>query len=360
MKIAILADTHFGCRLNSKIFVEAQKKFYENVFFPSVSENRPDLIIHLGDLYDDPKELDINIMRESKKMFIDPVNELGVPVYILVGNHDIYHKNTNEISSVREIIGDFYKNITVVDVPQKLIHGGIQIDMIPWMNQSNEERCLDFLAKPKDENKVVCLGHFDIIGANFNKHVINKDKGLDQTVFRRYNLTLSGHYHLRHKLGNIHYVGNTNEIDKSDYNTSKGFCYLNSDLSIEYVDNPYNVFERITYDDSGKKVENLIAEIIDRDFSGKCIEVVVEKKNKHKLYAQYVAELEKLGASKIEYIDKDSLDTLEKTSDKSVFWADKDFSLLIEKNIEQSDYSHKNVLKKLMLELYTQALNVTV
>ena len=39
MKIALLNDTHFGCRNDSPAFIEYQNKFYNDIFFPYLVEN---------------------------------------------------------------------------------------------------------------------------------------------------------------------------------------------------------------------------------------------------------------------------------------------------------------------------------
>lgn len=38
MKVAIITDTHYGARKNSKLFHDYFKKFYDNVFFPTIDE----------------------------------------------------------------------------------------------------------------------------------------------------------------------------------------------------------------------------------------------------------------------------------------------------------------------------------
>ena len=39
MKIALLNDTHFGCRNDSPAFLKFQTRFYKDIFFPYLIEN---------------------------------------------------------------------------------------------------------------------------------------------------------------------------------------------------------------------------------------------------------------------------------------------------------------------------------
>ena len=47
MKIALLNDTHFGCRNDSPAFIEYQNKFYNDVFFPYIRENNINTLVFL-------------------------------------------------------------------------------------------------------------------------------------------------------------------------------------------------------------------------------------------------------------------------------------------------------------------------
>ena len=55
MKIALLNDTHFGCRNDSPAFINYQNRFYDELFIPYIIENKIDtLSIYVGKFL--PKE----------------------------------------------------------------------------------------------------------------------------------------------------------------------------------------------------------------------------------------------------------------------------------------------------------------
>ena len=69
MKIALLNDTHFGCRNDSPAFIEYQNRFYNEVFFPYIRENNINTLIHLGDVVDRRKFINHNTAHNFKNNF---------------------------------------------------------------------------------------------------------------------------------------------------------------------------------------------------------------------------------------------------------------------------------------------------
>ena len=94
MKIALITDTHAGSRNDSLIFAEYFRKFYENIFFPTLKERRITDVIHLGDMFDRRKFINYRTLNSWKGMFFDPLKEMGGNVKIIIGNHDSFFKNT--------------------------------------------------------------------------------------------------------------------------------------------------------------------------------------------------------------------------------------------------------------------------
>ena len=83
MKIAVLNDTHAGIRNSSDIFLEYQRRFYDEQFFPYLKENGITQILHLGDFYDHRKFVNFKALNQSRKMFLDPMKEAGITMDII-------------------------------------------------------------------------------------------------------------------------------------------------------------------------------------------------------------------------------------------------------------------------------------
>ena len=125
MKIALLNDTHFGCRNDSPAFIDYQNKFYDEVFFPYIIENNIDTLIHLGDVVDRRKFINHNTAYNFKKKFWDRLDKLNIKTYVILGNHDTYFKNTNEVNALDNL--SLSKNVKVYSKTEQVNIGGLDI-----------------------------------------------------------------------------------------------------------------------------------------------------------------------------------------------------------------------------------------
>ena len=107
MKIAILNDTHCGVRSDMVEMSKYQGRFYEEVFFPYLDEHNIKQIIHMGDYFDRRKYVNFASMKANIEHFVEPMNERGIKMDLILGNHDTYYKNTSEVNSMDELVSSF-------------------------------------------------------------------------------------------------------------------------------------------------------------------------------------------------------------------------------------------------------------
>ena len=107
MKIALITDTHWGVRNDNVAFLDNSKRFLDEVFFPYLRDNGVSTLIHLGDLVDRRKYININTARRLREDFLVPLKDHSLDVHIIAGNHDTYYKNTNEVNSLRELTNSY-------------------------------------------------------------------------------------------------------------------------------------------------------------------------------------------------------------------------------------------------------------
>lgn len=351
MKIAILGDTHFGVRGDSLKFHDYYQKFYNNVFFPYIRENSIKEVFQLGDLFDRRKYINFNTLALSKQYFFDQIAALDLNFYTLLGNHDIFWKESLEVSSTGLVLGEYDKYITLIDKPEAIkFEDGTIIDMIPWICKENQKEVFEFIDESKSD---LCFGHFEIAGFPMYKGMVGHH-GLSHEMFAKYERVLSGHYHTRSKQENIEYIGTPYEMTWQDYNDPRGFSVFDTETrELEFVRNPYTIHEKITYDDKNQDPDASIIDIKD-----KYVKVAVVNKLDLYKFDQFINELYTKDAHEIKIIE-----------DFSEF---NDGEISTEINIEDtmsilSNYvdsvetdENKEEIKSTLKELYLEAINQEV
>lgn len=247
MKLAILNDTHCGIRNSSDIFLDNAEKFYSDVFFPYLLEHDIRHIVHLGDYYDNRKFINFRALNRNRSAFLKPLREHGITMDIIRGNHDTFYKNTGELNSLKELLGHYMNEVTIIHKPTVMEYGSLKMGLVPWIDDDNEKESMDFLANAKCD---WIGGHFDIQGYEMMKG-IKCEHGLDRKIFSRFEQVLSGHFHTKSVQDNVMYLGSQMEFFWNDAHDAKFFHVLDTETrQLEAIRNPYTLFHRIYYDDS--------------------------------------------------------------------------------------------------------------
>jgi DNA repair exonuclease SbcCD nuclease subunit len=203
MKIGLITDTHYNFRKANKAFHEYFAKFYNEVFFPTLKKNKIKTVIHLGDAFDNRKGIDYWALDWAKENVYDRFQYLGITVYNIVGNHDAYYKNSNEINAIDTLLQQYY-NVVRVSKPAEYIIEGMKTVLLPWICADNQKETFELLEKT--ESKVV-FGHLELNGFSVYPGQYQQE-GMDKKVFQKFDRVYSGHYHTRSDDGKIFYLGN--------------------------------------------------------------------------------------------------------------------------------------------------------
>ena len=132
MKILLITDQHFGVRNDNQHFISHYKKFYNEIVVPFIRQSKISTVIALGDTFDKRRSINFMSLNEAKEMWFNPLEEMGVRMHMLTGNHDIYYKNTLRVNAPRELLGE-YGNIIVHDSPTTVNFDGCDILLLPWI-----------------------------------------------------------------------------------------------------------------------------------------------------------------------------------------------------------------------------------
>ena len=244
MKIALLNDTHFGCRNDSPAFIEYQNRFYDNLFFPYLKEHNIKTFIHLGDVVDRRKFINHNTAHNFKKKFWDRLEEEGIDTHIIIGNHDTYYKNTNEVNALQNL--EINKGAKVYTKTTEVEFDGLPILFIPWICDDNEA---DSVQKINDTQSTIAMGHLEVKGFEMHNGHFN-DHGQEKAMFKRFEKVMSGHFHKKSDDGQIYYLGTQYEMTWSDYGCPKGFHIFDTDTrDLTRVSNPDTIFKKLVYND---------------------------------------------------------------------------------------------------------------
>lgn len=271
MKVAFLNDTHCGIRNSSDIFADYQDRFYNEIFFPYLLENNIKRIIHLGDAFDNRKFINFKALHRYRKTFLSKLREYGIHMDMIPGNHDTFYKNTNELNSLKELLGHYMGEITIHMDPTVLDLDGFKLALLPWVCQENHDKSMQFIKNCKAD---WLGGHLEFTGFEVMKGV-TITHGMDHKLFSRFEQVLSGHYHTKTEKDNVTYFGSQMEFFWNDAHDPKYFHILDTDTrSITPVKNPLTIFERIYYDDKKNDYMSMDLSHLDNKF----VKVVVINK----------------------------------------------------------------------------------
>ena len=343
-KIALVTDTHFGVRSESPVLSEYMGRFWSEVFFPYIDAHGIKYVRHLGDIVDRRKYMNFLALRKMREQFIQPCMDRDLDVSVIIGNHDTFHKNTNEINSMNEIFkGSSYEKLRWYADPTEEEIDGTKILMMPWICSGNYNDCVKAM---NDTKAQVMFGHLEIAGFEMYRGAV-MEHGHSMGLFDKFDQVFSGHFHHRSTQGNITYLGAPYEMTWSDYDDPRGFHIFDTDTrELTYIQNPFKLFHKFWYNDNGKKLEQLLNINTDA-LQDAYIKVIVTEKNNPYWFDMYVDKLEKSGIADLQVVDdhlnlslEDDEDIIDEAEDTltsikkyaASFLADKEPQLLVELN----------------------------
>jgi len=279
-KLAVINDTHNGIRNSADIFLENERIFYSEVLFPYLVENNIKNIIHLGDVFDNRKFINFKAIHSYRRNFLHYLREYGMHMDVIPGNHDTFYKSTNDLNSLKELLGHYMNEVTIHMHPT-VVDYGCRIALIPWINAENEKSTKAFLTRCKAD---VVGGHFELSGFEMMKGITN-EHGMDPKIFNRFEMVLSGHYHTKSSRNNIHYLGSQMEFFWSDAHDKKYFHVLDTDnRTLTAINNPNTLFHRIYYDDRQHDYTDIDISMVDNKF----VKVVVINKADPYMFDRFI------------------------------------------------------------------------
>lgn len=209
-KAALFTDIHFGQHQDSETHNQDCLDFIIWVS-EQVKINNCDCIIFCGDWFHNRIRTEVRTAHYSR-LAIEILDTIGIPIFWIIGNHDIYLRNSREIHSLS--ILEKYNNF----IPINKITSIEDVVFSPWLVGTEQDILLSASCK-------YIFGHFELPLFLMNQ-VIEKlydGTGLHMDDFTKCEAVYSGHFHKRQLKINkhgipIHYIGNCFGHDFNDAN----------------------------------------------------------------------------------------------------------------------------------------------
>ena len=209
-------------------------------------------ILFLGDLFHERSKIDIlNYLRAFEKFMTFNHEHPEINVWLLVGNHDMYHKERWDVNSVKPLTA--IPNVHIIEKPQTVEIQGVKVDFIPHV-----ENPLGELEKLKagrsDADLQLLLCHLAVHGATLNTLyattadvIVEHDDVMEivtPDVFADWTQTFLGHYHAPQVLtsdGSVEYIGSPLELSFGEAYQDKHIMIFDMDtFQKKYIDNDFS------------------------------------------------------------------------------------------------------------------------
>lgn len=347
-KIILLGDTHFGARNDNPKLANRFELFYD-FMFQYMKDESIDRIVQFGDLFDRRKYINFASLGRCKEYFFNPIRDNGFHMDTFVGNHDIPYKNTLKYNSPSLILGEYSDCINLITEPTSLqLDINLSAAVIPWMCDDNMQECLTFIDQSKDS---LCFGHFEMAGFEFTPGTVC-EHGISKDLFWKFHHVYSGHFHHISTQDNVTFIGSPCQLTWSDYADPRGFFILDTDtLTTEFIENPYENFHKILYDDTKMTLED-IAEMDFEPYRDTYIKVVIRNNTDMLMYDTLIDKLVHAADVKIvdDHMNKDD------TPDEEIITDADDINETFRKSSQQYHGScDPDRVFKALVELYKEA-----
>lgn len=350
MIIALIGDLHKGVKggdLNFLMFQIAYIKYFlEQCRAKGVTH-----IIQAGDFFDSRKSIDNRVLHYLITEIIPMCRAAGIKWTIIVGNHDIYYRESNKIHSTRllqELAPDVFK---VYNKTTDVFIGDTPFLLMPWLDDDN---IINMVADVAQSKSTYAIMHADFDGFPMYKGSI-AESGLKSDLFNKFAKVFTGHFHTVSSQKNIQYLGSPYHLTWADVidGENRGFWLLDTATgACEMIKNQpsQSLFVVFEYDPDHKYIMSDL-----EPYECKIIKVVVKEKKDEKLYKNFIKLMNDLMVIDYRVIDQTINEVQEIVVDEETLHLDT--MQILEQYIDgQETVSDKAGLKLLANKIYQMAV----
>jgi calcineurin-like phosphoesterase family protein len=341
-KIYLVGDTHIGLGYPNSVdkWYKVHKEYFSEFLIPLLKQRiEPgDIIIHLGDLFDNRNVIPINLLNFG----MDVVEEISkiAPLHIIIGNHDCWSKSSDEINTVRPF--RYIPNVYIYDKTTQIQHDSVRLCLMPYIEKRLEQ--IKLIKENKDCDYLLC--HSDLNGCRMHLTSVshrNSDK-IDIEDFTQFRRVFSGHIHIRQVNKNFEFIGSNFQMDRNDYGDQKGITILDTNTGeTEFIPNKVSpIFKKVRVVDQ-KDVELLESLKDTKDYIDISISNNLLVSNR-KLRRKLEVILEKSNFASVEYIDDITKELVDSDVNESVDIDEETLEISIA--LDYEDYVKEYILKQ--------------
>lgn len=228
MKILIFSDIHIHPHKKSVERLEDCISVLDWVFNTAASKNIKD-IIFLGDLFHDRQKIDVLTYQKTFEVLEKHLNNNKINLYLLLGNHDLWHNQKWDISSVnplRNLPGTrVISKPCVIPISEDNLFGFLPYTHNPIEDLKEVEKIWNIETKNRKIDPPKILGaHIAVDGAVWNvKYKTTAEVSIEHdgdmvkvgpNIFNDWKKVFLGHYHAQQHLSDIvEYVGSPLQLN---------------------------------------------------------------------------------------------------------------------------------------------------
>lgn len=244
-KMLLVGDIHLGLGYPNNVdkWFKVTQEYFQEFLIPLVKRElkKDDIIVLLGDLFDNRNVVPINILNYAQYM-LEELSKV-CPTHLIIGNHDLYTKSTNDVNTVK--LYKYIPNVFVYEEPNLIKYNNKKILMLPWVEKRKDQ--IEVLKEYTGCDYLFC--HSDLNGAKMHLNSVahkNLDK-INVEDFIGFKRVYSGHIHIQQVSKNFTFVGSIFEMDRNDMGNQKGVYIIdtNDDSEVFIPNNISPKFKKV-------------------------------------------------------------------------------------------------------------------
>jgi calcineurin-like phosphoesterase family protein len=341
-KIYLIGDTHLSLGYPNSLdkWFKVHKEYFSEFLIPLLKSRvkEGDIIMHLGDLFDNRNVIPINILNYG----MDIVEEISkiAPFHIIVGNHDCWSKSSDEINTIRPF--KWIPNVFIYDKTSQIEYNGLKLCLMPYIEKRLEQ--INLINTNKNCDYLFC--HSDLNGCRMHLTSVghrNSDK-IDVDDFKCFKRVFSAHIHIRQVSKNFEFIGSNFQMDRNDFGDQKGITVLDTNTGeTEFIKNDISPVYKKVRVVGEEDVELLETLKTSKDY----IDIAISNNlliSNRKLRRKLEVILEKSNFASVEYIDDITKELEDDELNESIEVDEETFEISIA--LDYEDYVKEYILKQ--------------